>query len=58
MVMNYHCIRKTTYQSIQTITNELFGSPSKLIDYIITNHFKNQGVQISGPSAYLQKINL
>jgi len=23
--MNYHCIRKITYQSFQTIMNKLFG---------------------------------
>ncbi len=26
MVMNYHCMKKITYQSFQTIINELFGS--------------------------------
>ena len=27
MVMNHHCMREITYQSFQTIMNELFGSP-------------------------------
>ena len=27
MVMNYHCMKKITYQSFQVVVDELFGSP-------------------------------